>query len=196
MKPTTLRALTMLSLAFPAARLDDETRLEFWASMLDDLDGDALLAAVQRLVQSGRGDFGPTIAAIRAAALGAPAEADVDALAAVAWGRLTDLVRDVGYMGRPDFGGDLVLERAAQMLGSWREFCTCDVTTLPSHRARFVDAYRSARRASDSLAILPDGLRRLVEAQRAEFLGLPEPTANVPTLLTTNTNHDSEDYPR
>lgn len=169
MKPTTLRALTMLSLAFPAMKLDDEARMEVWSDALDDVPEDALLAAVAVFTRTSENPFGPTIGQVRAKALGAPAEDEAEGLAASAWQAVTAEVQRVGYCGQPRFG-DLVTEHAAHVLGTWRKFCTCDVSDLPSHRARFIQTYVSVRRQLDRQELLPADLRAICARQRERFL--------------------------
>lgn len=180
MRDDAIRAVAYLAAAYPASKFDNDATAAVWIECLEDLDGKALEVAVRALVLKRNSSFAPSIGEIRGQALGIPADAEVDAVAAEAWMKLRKLVQDVGGYGVPDFGGDLVLERAAQMLGGWRDFCRCNDDDMPSHRARLVDAYRSARKAADGLSMLPSTLRALVEGQRARFLGLPESTPPMP----------------
>lgn len=160
-------AVAMLATAYPNAKLEDPTRAELWIRMLADLPGDALRAAVARLICTAT--FCPSIAELRAAATGIASPVSVESTPGEAWMAVLAEIDRVGYVGSPVFADPLVM-RAVQCVARWYDLCTSDLSMMPAHRARFLEAYTDLQRKTREGRMLPEALRKQIDQCRRDHL--------------------------
>ena len=120
-------------------------RMEVYFAALADLE----LADVRRsatvLVRTSK--FFPRPAELREAIDGSSEDR-----AELAWMQLLQLVRRVGYMGTPDFGGDAALQRSAlELYGGWGRLCELLPSSGPELLG-FAKQFKAAYRAYDNRA--------------------------------------------
>lgn len=152
----------MLVSAFPQSSFTEASH-ELYEAMLRDIDLDAGMLAVQRLIATNK--WLPTIAEIRAVA--AEIKYGTKRLGAEAWGDVSDAVRRVGaYEAPPPFKDPLVGE-CVRLLG-W--LALCRGTNEVSDRARFIELY--------------DGLQERERRDVTAGYRLPAPTARPAELPT------------
>jgi hypothetical protein len=137
------RLLSILRASYPRQEIDEAT-VKAYSHMLADLDYDEARAATQRLIATSK--FFPTIAEIRAEV----AEESMSAIPSgeEAWGEVRRAISRVGSYRTPTFDIREIAE-AVDVIG-WRNLCLSD--NPASSRARFIDAYRSIRERSQSIA--------------------------------------------
>ena len=64
-KPTIMTALKTIKAAYPRFDIADADTIRVWASFLQDIDDDLLMAAVARFISSSNHAFAPSIPEIR-----------------------------------------------------------------------------------------------------------------------------------
>lgn len=165
-----LKALRIISAAYPSWKLDEET-IQIWNAILSDTPPDSVLRAALEWVRT-PAEFPPTVGQIRALAT-KPAEA---ALAPEeAWGEVMGEIRRVGWNGTPVWSSEAI-SRAARALGSWRTLCSQRTDELVSNRAHFFRIYAafSAKqtRGAEQLAMAP--IMELMTGSKANLLKSPE----------------------
>lgn len=134
-KAEALRLVAMLRAAWPRQEVGQDTA-EVYAGMLGDLPFEEAKAAVTRLVQTSR--FFPTIAEIRERV--AETRCDLDP-PEMAWGEVQNAIRSIGSYHQPLFANPAI-QHAVNAIG-WKQICLDE--NLSATRARFIDAYKSAR---------------------------------------------------
>lgn len=129
--------LALLKALYPRQTVDLKTATAY-AKFLEDLDYAAVERAICRIVATK--DFFPTVAEIRReVAVAATAHLAEPELA---WRDVERAISKVGAPGYPAFEGNAAMNAAIDAVG-WRNICLDE--NVASSRARFVDAYRSAR---------------------------------------------------
>jgi hypothetical protein len=122
--------LSVLNTAYPKHDLSEET-IALYEQMLSDLDANAAMAAVQRIVT--RAQWFPSIAEIREEATRDPNARR----GSEAWADVIKAIARTGMNGLPSFD-DPVVDSAVQCMG-WRALCLSENT--PSDRMRFAEIY-------------------------------------------------------
>jgi len=150
----------LLASAYPAVQFDD-ARMEVWASMLDDIQPATLISVVQRHIASC--PFPPSIAEIRAAC--ADAEHGDAMSGTEAWGLVLREIARVGWPGTPEFPQEVatVLRNTV----NWLNLCTADLDQIPSHRARFIDAFDARAKRTRRDQLTPPHVRKQIADIRA-----------------------------
>jgi hypothetical protein len=128
-------------------------RMEIYFAALRDLPLVQLRQAATLLVRTSK--FFPRPSELREALDGS-----VDERADLAWVKLLQEVRRVGYLGSPDFGDDVALRRAAlELFGGWTRLCG----SLPAQGPEllgYAKQFKATYRAYDNRAVresLPPG---------------------------------------
>ena len=152
------KVVAMLKAAFPHQPFPTDSA-RVYIEFLLDLDVDAALRAVRRLIAEPGRRFMPTIGEIRGAALDVVAPVP---LPEEAWGEVVQQIHAEGYYGRPRFSHPVIYQ-AVEAIG-WREICLSEEPGVV--RAHFMRAYETLR-------------QRYVHDVSAEPLGaaLPRPVA-------------------
>lgn len=135
-KAQALSCIAILAASYPRQELNPDT-LNAYATMLQDLEFEAVDAAVKRIICSSK--WFPTIAEIRAEV--AEGECGDLAPAELAWGEVQRAIGRWGMYNTPQWSTP-ELAAAVDAIG-WRTICTD--TNVVSTRARFIDAYRVTR---------------------------------------------------
>lgn len=108
----------MLALGETYGEQVTDARMEIYFGALSDLPLIDIRRAATIHVRTQK--FFPRPSELREAMTGS-----VEDRADLAWVQLLQLVRHVGYLGTPDFGGDVALQRAAlEMFGGWTALCS------------------------------------------------------------------------
>ena len=158
----TTKIILILVAAYPNAKLIPGGNgvpgtVDVYVTMLSDIPGDQLLAAVKYCINT-RPDYMPSVATIRDAAKKLHASGKT-AGGMDAWGKVLQAIREVGYMGRPEFE-DPAIARTVESIG-WRNICMSDEQDF-AIRAQFIKAYETfAVRFADEEELL-----RIPEARR------------------------------
>lgn len=155
MKADVIKALLLVSASFQNFKLP-EGGADVWVQLLEDIPAQALQRAVASLCASS--EYPPTIAAIRKEALAYSPEA-FPPLPGEAWREVINEIGRVGWCGSPSFT-DPMIARAVQCVSNWQDLCTSDMSDMPAHRARFLEAYEALRERDAGERLLPETIRR------------------------------------
>lgn len=146
--------LRVLRAAYPTSLKLDDDAIDVWFTLLEDLPGDRVLAAIVHMTKTTRAF--PSVAEIREHAEGGSSKPDHGA----AWGELLEQIRRVGQypvyrLGQriepvPQFR-DPLLEEVVKRLGGWVHICqtmtTDDQTTwFAQFRNVYNETHARARR--------------------------------------------------
>lgn len=135
MNATFLKALKVLSVTYPAWKVDEET-VAVWAALLSDVQPEEVLRAAIEWCRT-PSEFPPKPGEIRALAM---KPEDAPLTAEEAWGQVMSEIRRVGWIGTPVWTSEAV-KRAASALGSWRTLCSQTSDQLSANRAHFMRIY-------------------------------------------------------
>lgn len=154
-----LKCMSILAASYPRQALDEAT-LTTYATMLADLEFDAVQEAVKRIICTSK--WFPSIAEIRAEVV----SADTMHLPApeLAWGEVWKAIGRYGMNRKPEFSCPEIA--AAVDAVSWRHICTDPNVT--STRARFTDAYRAIRESDTSSRQLGSHAPKQIEGRSRE----------------------------
>jgi hypothetical protein len=161
------QAVALLAATYPGAKFEQQGRADVWIRMLEDLPGDALKAAVTKLICTST--FCPSIAELRTAATAVTSPESSELTAGEAWGEVLSEIGRVGWCGAPRFSSPLI-ERAVQCTANWRDLCATDLDQMPTHRARFQSSFDGLQRQAHEQRVLPEALRQQIENCRADHL--------------------------
>lgn len=131
---TIANILTLLSAAYPSAKLADETP-DLYERLLADIPDDILEAAT--LDHISKSPFYPHVSDLRERAFAIKGDFHRLPPAAQAWGEITKLIITFGRSNKPDIENP-ISARVVEALG-WRELCMSE--NQVSDRARFIQAY-------------------------------------------------------
>lgn len=152
---------------------DDDRRAEVWIRMLRDLPDESLKVATARLAATKT--WCPSVAELRAevAALHDDTPSGADA-----WGEVLRNLSRVGHTGTPTWSTPLIAE-ALRGTVPWSSLCSATHDSMPSHRARFLEAYDGIRRRhSQHLALPPSARLELKPSTGHDVPRLDHPTEN------------------
>ena len=170
------KALMVLVASYPNAKIVEGGEgvpgtLEVYATLLADIPGDELLAAVKYCILN-HPDFLPSVATIREAVRKMHPSHTVSG--ADAWGVVLRAIRDIGYMRQPHFE-DPAIARAVEAFG-WRNICMSDEQDF-AIRAQFIKAYEGYAqrvREENELLRIPEA-RKVMELLSATARRLEPP---------------------
>lgn len=147
MKADAIRAIAVIAAHFPNAKFPEVT-VDAWANSLANVEPAILMAAVTELCETST--FPPSLAEIRSAALAQalPNEPTAEG----AWGDVLDAISSFGGYRLPEFNDPDIMP-AIRCISGWSDLCASNVSDMPSHRARFIEAYRgiASRRRNKQL---------------------------------------------
>jgi hypothetical protein len=133
----TITLIQTILVMYPASRLNpDPLTIGIWHSMLEDLPGDVVNAAVMRMGATLK--FPPSIADIRQAVADAVRDASGICPANEAWAKVSKAASRYGcYRGneaKKALGDEIW--HAVEMVGGWREVCFGDRTVISAQFER------------------------------------------------------------
>lgn len=147
-------------------------RIEAYSAALNDLDENAVLAAMHQCLRSSK--FFPRPADIRELAQGGPRSDRAD----LAWGELITAVKRIGWCGFPVFDDPAVMPTIRAVWGSWTALCEtlpADGPELVGWMKQFKSAYQSVDARAErevTLNQLPTPLAQTLK-QIADGKGMP-----------------------
>lgn len=143
-----LKIVTVMAAAYPTMTIKAET-VDAYASLLEDIDADALAVAAKQAMAESR--FFPTVAelrervhAIRQQASGWPDAAEV----------FQSAVHQASTRGYDSFDATAWPNQAIRDFVKtwWRDICYTDEDNLPTVRAQFRDSYNAMARRAEQVA--------------------------------------------
>jgi hypothetical protein len=205
-------AIALIARTLGNLRLDDPERVAAWVDALEDLDDGQLMLAARSICRTATGSTWIAPGDLRALVL--DQSAPPQPTSAEAWGLV---LAQIGRGGGPPpmtreerarfgveapritTGPDLppLVSQALAGTTRWRDLCEGQTSDLPAHRARFIQAYESLAHRERQTALLPDALRRQIEAGRAAHASgtLTETSGEVSsprlTLAENNAEHEA-----
>lgn len=141
------KVIATLTAAYPRMEMSEETS-KLYARFLQDLEYPKAQAAVVRLIANSK--FFPTVAEIREAAFRVE-QPDLP-LPGEAWEEVMRQIRDVGYIGTPNFSHPLI-GKAVQAMGGWIKLCQSEegmvdrahfLKVFEGYRGRYVEEEKTA----------------------------------------------------
>lgn len=139
----------------------------FWAQILVDVPGEALMPAFTQYVASGE-KYPPNPGQLRQIVLGVM-RLDCPSVGE-AWDEVIRALRSVGSWGTPTWSHPAI-ERAVAHMGGWRILCAMETDQTSTYRAQFRDTYNGiVGRAEYEQALTPalrEARNRLAAPRRA-----------------------------
>jgi hypothetical protein len=155
-KSEIIKALTVLSAAYPRFELTDAT-VSIYVRLLADLDFELLKAATLQCATINT--FFPSVAEIRAAAEELQAMAEGIPTEAEAWQNVLQQIGMVGSSGQPQFRHPLI-EQVVRQFG-WRNLCMSE--NQIADRARFMDVFEKLLRDTNRRNRMLPEIREIID---------------------------------
>lgn len=139
---------------------------DLWLALFADVDDALLRAAVVHTIATG-GDFWPTVATVRRACAALLRQVDGTLPAEEAWSNLVR--RFATGAGAPqETELDAATAVALRMVGGWQTLANATNQEMISHRARFIDAYRTQQEKAETALLQPPAVAGFISGRQAE----------------------------
>lgn len=146
--------VALLMAAYPNVPAPAAT-MKLYVEMLSDIPDDVLAMGTRHVISRHKYNTWPTIAEIRETCIDLQTGAANYQNAYDAWESVIKAIRRNGYMRRPVFEANPLIDKAIDAVGGWRLLCLSEDVT--ADRSRFIQAYESFfKRAADDTHMLPE----------------------------------------
>lgn len=150
----------------PASADDLRAVRDMWMTFFADVDDELLKAGVINLIATGR-PFWPTIAQIRQECAALLRQVDGALPAEEAWALLVR--RFATGEGAPlEHELDRTTAVALRMVGGWQTLANATNQEMISHRARFIDAYRTQQEKAETALLQPPAVTGFISSRQDE----------------------------